>query len=56
MIVPATPQATPWLRNTISNDLEPLDRALDEIMNEDKWVDDFIKRLNCRIQDLVHKD
>jgi hypothetical protein len=56
MILPATPQTTPRLRNTISSDLEPLDRALDEIRNEDQWVDDFIQRLNYRIEDLVHKD
>jgi hypothetical protein len=58
MILPATAQATPWPRHTISGDqdLEPLDRALNDLMNEDQWVDDFIKRLNYRTEDIVCKE
>jgi hypothetical protein len=34
---------------------EPLERALEELVQEDQWIDDFIKRLNCAIADVVRK-
>ena len=55
MIIPHTPPPTLRPRKTISSDkdYEQLDRALKEI--EDQWVNDFIKRLNYRIEDIRRK-
>ena len=56
MILPETPP--PTLRPpTLSSDedCERLDRALEDIMKENQWVDDFIKRLNYTIEDIVRK-
>lgn len=42
---------------TISSDreVERLDRALEDMVKEDQWIDDFIKRLNYTIEDVVRK-
>ena len=37
------------------HDSEPLDRALNDLINEDQWIEDFIKRLNCTIGDMARK-
>jgi hypothetical protein len=57
MIIPDTPRPTLWPPKTISsdNDYERLDRALKDLMKEDQWIDDFIKRLNTTIEDIVRK-
>jgi hypothetical protein len=36
-------------------DYERLDRVLGDLMKEDQWIDDFMKRLNCTIEDIVRK-
>jgi hypothetical protein len=62
MILPETPP--PTLRppktlppKTLSSDEEGerLDRALEDLIKENQWVDDFIKRLNYTIEDIVRK-
>ena len=57
MIIPETPPAALWPPKTISSDkdYERLDRALKDLMKEDQWIDDFIKRLNTTIEDMVRK-
>jgi hypothetical protein len=49
----------PTLRppKTVSSDedCERLDRALEDIIKENQWVDDFVKRLNYTIEDIVRK-
>ena len=55
MIIPELP---PTLRpDTIPSDkdYERLDRALGDLLKEDQWVDDFIKQLNCTIEDIASK-
>ena len=53
------PQATPpalWPPGVSSaEDLEPLDRALEELVQDDQWINDFIKRLDYAIEDIVRK-
>ena len=34
---------------------EPLDRVLEELVQQDHWIDDFIERLNHAIDDIVRK-
>ena len=38
-----------------AEDLEPLDRALEELVQNDQWIDDFIERLNYAIDDVVRE-
>jgi hypothetical protein len=53
MIFPETPPLR--LPETISsNDHKQLDRALKEI-EKDEWINDFVKRLNYTIEDIVRK-
>lgn len=40
---------------TATENHEPLDRALQELVQNDQWVGDFIKRLNGAIQDIVRE-
>ena len=55
MILPETPQPTPFPRKTLSSDEdERLDRALEDLV-ENQWVNDFVKRLNYTIEDIVRK-
>jgi hypothetical protein len=56
MIIPHISPPTPWARKTISSDkdYEQLDRALEDMV-EEQWIDDFIKRLNYAIEDIVRK-
>jgi hypothetical protein len=53
MIIPETPRPTPWPAKTTSSDkdYERLDRALDDLIKQDQWIDDFIKRLNTTFED-----
>jgi hypothetical protein len=55
MIIPETRSPTLWTPKAIPSDkdYELLDRALKE--TEDQWVNDFIKRLNYRIEDIRRK-
>jgi hypothetical protein len=56
MIIPQPRPPTLWppsLRST--EHLEPLDRALEELVHEDQWIADLIKRLNYAIADAVRK-
>jgi hypothetical protein len=57
MIIPPTPPPTLWPPKTISSDkdYEQLDRALKDLLKEDQWVNDFIKRLNYTIEDIRRK-
>ena len=57
MILPATQRTTLRLPNTSSSDedCERLDRALEDLIKENQWVDDFVKRLNHTIEDIVRK-
>jgi hypothetical protein len=56
MILPETPRPTPLPPKTISSDDEDerLDRALEDLV-ENQWVNDFVKRLNYTIEDIVRK-
>ena len=36
-----------------ANDHAPLDRVLEEIVKNDQWIDDFMKRLTYAIDDIV---
>jgi|GEM_PF-2933555 len=36
-------------------DCARLDRALEDVIKENQWVADFIKRLNYTIEDIVRK-
>ncbi len=36
-------------------DCEQMDRALEDLIKENQWVDDFIKRLNYTTEDIVRK-
>ena len=38
-----------------TEDHEPLDRALEELVQNDQWIDDFIERLNYAIDDVVRE-
>jgi hypothetical protein len=57
MILPETPPPTLRPPKTLSSDDdgERLDRALEDLIKENQWVDDFIKRLNYTIEDVVRK-
>jgi hypothetical protein len=57
MILAETPPPTLRPPNTLSSDddCERLDRALAELIKENQWVDDFIKRLNYTIEDIVQE-
>jgi hypothetical protein len=57
MILPETPPPTLLPPKTISSDedCERLDRALEDLMKENQWIDDFVKRLNYTIEDIVRK-
>ena len=57
MITPETPPPTLRPPQAISSDedCERLDRALGDLMNEDQRIDDFIKRLNFTIEEIVRK-
>ena len=57
MITPETAPPTLLPPKTISSDedRERLDPALENIIKENQWVDDFVKRLNYTIEDIVRK-
>jgi hypothetical protein len=57
MILPETPRPTLLPPKTISidDDGERLDRALEDLVKENQWIDDFVKRLNYTIEDIVRK-
>jgi hypothetical protein len=57
MITPQTPPRTLWPAKAILNDRddELLERALGDLMKQDQWIDDFIKRLNYTLKDIVRK-
>jgi hypothetical protein len=57
MITPEARAPTRSPPKTISSDedCEQLDRALNDLMKEDQWINDFIKRLNYTIEDIVRK-
>jgi hypothetical protein len=51
---PEATQPTSWLPDlTATENQEPLDRALQELVQNDQWIDDFIKRLSDAIDDVV---
>jgi hypothetical protein len=57
MILPETPPPALRPPKTLSSDedCERVDRALEELIKENQWVDDFIKRLNYTIEDIVQE-
>jgi hypothetical protein len=57
MIIPERSPSLPWSPKTIpsTQDFERFDRALSELEFEDRWINDFIKRLNCVIEEIGHK-
>jgi len=57
MIIPERSLRLPWSPKTISStqDFERFDRALSELEDEDQWINDFIKRLNCVVEEIGHK-
>jgi len=58
MIIPEKLPPTLWPPpKTISSDedYERLDRALEDLVKEDQWINDFIKRLTYTIEDIVRK-
>ncbi|MDQ1387639.1 MAG: hypothetical protein QOF56_1093 [Acidobacteriaceae bacterium] len=56
MIIPETPPSTLWPPKTISSDEdERLDHALENLVKENQWIDDFIRRINYTIEDIVRK-
>ena len=56
MITPQPRHPTSWPPSLRSTDhLEPLDRALEELVQEDQSIADFIKRLNYAIADVVSR-
>jgi hypothetical protein len=57
MITPETPLQALWPAKATSNDRddELLERALGDLMQQDQWIDDFIKRLNYTLKDIVGK-
>jgi hypothetical protein len=56
MIIPETPPSTLWPPKTISSDEdERLDHALENLVKENQWIDDFIRRINYTIDDIVRK-
>jgi hypothetical protein len=57
MILPETPPPTLRPPKTLSSDEDcaRLDRALEDVIKENQWVADFIKRLNYTIEDIVRK-
>jgi hypothetical protein len=56
--IPARLPPTHWSPVTISGDEDcaRLDRALEELENEDQWINSFIKRLNHTIEEIVHRN
>jgi hypothetical protein len=57
MILPEKTPPTVWPPKTISSDedSERLDHALEDLIKENQWINDFIKRLNYTIEDIVRK-
>ena len=56
MILREIPPPTFWPPRIISDeDHERLDRALKDL-EEDRWITDFIKRLNYTIGDIARKE
>jgi hypothetical protein len=51
----ATPPTSwpPGLAGTESP--EPLDRAIEELVKDDQWIEDFIERLKYAIEDVVRE-
>lgn len=48
--------APSWPRDaTAREDQEPLQPALQEMVQNDQWIDDFIERLNYAVRDIVKK-
>ena len=45
-----------WPRDaTAGENEEPLQPALQEMVQNDQWIDDFIERLNYAVRDIVKK-
>jgi len=56
MMTPEQRPSTLWpIPMTIDDEHERLDRALGELMREDRWVRDFVKRLNYTGDDTVRR-
>ena len=58
MTIPQKQPPTPWPPNTIRtilSDDEDDVRLARALAAEENWVNDFIKRLNGTIEDIVHK-
>jgi hypothetical protein len=55
MTIPATTRLTPLPTIAINKNDERLDRIVQDML-DDQWIDDFIKHLNCTIEDIDRKD
>jgi hypothetical protein len=55
--IPETTPPTFWSpkRKSIEEEDERLDRAVEDMVKEGQWINDFIKRLNYTIEDIVCK-
>ena len=53
-MTPRTPPPVHWPLTPISEEDEQLDRALEDLI-QDQWINDFIKRLNYAIEDIGRK-
>jgi hypothetical protein len=55
MTIPETTRLTPLPMIAINKNDERLDRVVQDML-DDQWIDDFIKHLNCTIEDIDRKD
>ena len=57
MIIPQNTAPMLWSPRTAAGHQghELLDRALDELEQEDQWVNDFIERLNDAVEEIGRK-
>lgn len=57
MIIPEARAPTLWRppETTIADDHAGLDPALEDLVKEDQWIADFIKRLNYAINEIVRQ-
>ena len=46
---------TVWSPGLTTEPYAPLERALEELVKDDQWIGDFIKRLNHAIDDVVRQ-
>jgi hypothetical protein len=55
MIAPEKTSPTRWPIRISSDENQQLEHALENIVNDERWISDFIRRLNCAVEDMAHK-